>query len=65
MSTADEETRNLNFIQNFLVKLILQHNDDMRGSDVEECKAKSSSQFDGFMSSLYFLDLKLKNNAEK
>lgn len=65
MSTVDEETRNLNFIQNFLVKLILQHNDDMRGNEIKECIAKSSSQFDGFMSSLYFLELKLKNEEEK
>lgn len=61
MSVVSEETRNLNFIQNYLTKIILQHNDEMRNCEIVDVKAASSSQFDGFMSSLYFLDLKLKH----
>lgn len=60
MSVALEETGNLNFIKYFLVKIVLQHNEDLKDCEIMEVKATSSSQLDGFMSSLYFLDLKLK-----
>jgi hypothetical protein len=63
MTAVSEETRNLNFIENYLVKIILQHNEEIKDCEVISVKAASSSQFDGFMSSLYFLDLKLKHHV--
>lgn len=56
----DEEKRKIHFIQNQLPKLILNRNEKFRGMMLLHSEVKANNQLDGFMSSLYFLNLKMK-----
>ncbi|KAG5673217.1 hypothetical protein PVAND_003281 [Polypedilum vanderplanki] len=56
-----DQNKILNFIRNKLPQLILNHNDDLKGHKIVNCDVKANTQLDGFMSSLYFLNITLEN----
>lgn len=53
--------KKLSYIQNVLPQLILNYNDDLKDHTVLECIAEANNHLDGFMSSLFSVDLGLKN----
>jgi len=57
---SNEEERKINFIQNCLPKLIQNHNEEFRDQVIVKCDVRGNEQLDGFMSSLYFLNMQMK-----
>ena len=57
---SNEEERKINFIQNSLPKLIQSHNEEFRDQVIVSCDVRGNEQLDGFMSSLYFLNMRMK-----
>jgi hypothetical protein len=56
-----EAQKRLDFVQNVLPKLIIERNNELMNHEIVKCTAKASNELDGFMSSVYFIDLTLKN----
>lgn len=59
---SSEEEKKIHFIQNCLPKLIKNRNEKFRNQFIASCDVKSNNQLDGFMSSLFYLDMKMKSS---
>jgi hypothetical protein len=59
----DETVRKINFIENILPALILERNVELQNYSVIKCKANLSEKLDGFMSSIFHVDLVLKDKV--
>lgn len=62
--SSSAELKHTNFLENILPKLIINKNEDLQGSEVLKCVANSSKSLDGFMSSMYQVQLDLKNDEK-
>lgn len=60
MANVTETLKKLNFIENVLPNLIVERNNDFKGFKVISCRAALNKQLDGFMSSIYDVDLTLQ-----
>jgi hypothetical protein len=58
---SSEGAKKLNFIKHTLPNLILNHNEELQDQIIVECDVKCNQHLDGFMSSMYFLNLSLKD----
>lgn len=60
-----EALRKIDFIENFLPKIIVERNEDFRGFEIVSCKAELNKHLDGFMSAIYDVKLTMKGPDDK
>lgn len=57
----DETAKKINFIENILPGLILERNEELKNHSVVKCTTNISAKLDGFMSSIFHVELVLKD----
>lgn len=65
MENATEATRKIEFIEKVLPRWIVEQNEDFKNYEVINCRAELNKALDGFVSTIYEIQLTLRQPNEE